>query len=92
MSPSVDCRQGLRAHVLPGIPEIQLGNRLTNLIRNNSAENNIIRTSGSRLTNFTRIKYADINNSDPGRRTIGNPEEYTGLLIENDDDSWYAGY
>ena len=40
---------------------------------------------------FISIKDADINNSDPGL-IIGNPEEYTGSLIENDDDSWYEGY
>ena len=46
----VSCRP--KAHFLPGLPETQLGNGLTNLFRNNSAANNTIRTSESRLTNM----------------------------------------
>ena len=41
-----------KAHFLPGLSETQLGNGLINLVRNNSAANNTIRTSESRLTNM----------------------------------------
>ena len=46
----VSCRP--KAHVLTCLPETQLGKGLTNLVRNNSAANNTIRTSESRLTNM----------------------------------------
>ena len=51
LSPSVDCRR-LPVHASPGLHETQLGNGLTNLVRDNSAANNLIRTSGNRLTNM----------------------------------------
>ena len=46
----VSCRP--KAHFLPGLSKTQFGNGLANLFRNNSAANNTIRTSGSRLTNM----------------------------------------
>ena len=53
----VDYYHGLPVHVLPGFPETQLRKGLTNLVRNNSAANNTIRISGSRLTNMLQCGF-----------------------------------
>ena len=44
-----------KAHFLPGLSKTQLGNGLTNLVNNNSAANNTIRKSESRLTNMLQF-------------------------------------